>query len=439
MHRRHRRRRGPRAWTSYFRQRLRRRLFAWFGVVILLSGAVAGAIFWTTSDAPSWREEMMRWRSFTGRRFGELWDEPERRDGLASAIASELGAKVTLADASGATVESFGGECAGDHFTADVVRDGTLLGEVRICPGDEHRKRKISFLFGLLGAGVVLWMAAGFLARRLTRPIDLIVHASRDIAEGKLDSRMKLGRHHTGDLRELAETFNHMAARIQKQLTDQKELLAAVSHEIRTPLGHMRILLDLAREGDVDPKVVAELEKEVLEVDSLVDQLLASSRLEFESLERHRLDAAELAVRALARLDIDAALLDTPDDDDADLALDADPMLLGRALANLLDNAKEHGGGVTRLEIRDDPDGVTFAVEDAGPGLPDDDVDRVFDSFYRGDRRAGAHHGSLGLGLSLVRRIAKAHGGRAFAENREGGGARVGISIPHAPEEAENS
>jgi signal transduction histidine kinase len=412
---------------------LRGRLFAWFGVVIVLSGTVAGAIIWTTSDAPSWREEMMRWREFTGRRFGEMWDEPERRDALAHAISTELGAKVTLTDASGARVESFGGECTEGHFTADVVKDGTLLGEVRICPDRDHKPHGASFLFGLLGAGAVLWMAAGFLARRLTRPIDLIVNAARDIGDGKLDSRMKLGRHHTSDLRELAETFNHMAARIQKQLTDQKELLAAVSHEIRTPLGHMRILLDLARDSDMDPKVVAELEKEVLEVDSLVDQLLASSRLEFESLEPLELDAADLARRALTRLDLDESLLDAPEDDEANLTLEADPMLLGRALANLLDNAREHGGGVTRLEVRADPDGITFAVEDDGPGLPSEEIDRVFDSFYRGDNRAGAHHGSLGLGLSLVRRIAKAHEGRAFADNREGGGARVGITIPRQP------
>ncbi len=408
--------------------RLRRRLFAWFGVVIVMSGAAMGAIVWTTSDAPSWREEMMRWRAFTGRRFGEMWDEPERRDALAGAIASELGARVTLADASGTVVESFGGECADGHFTADVVRDGTLLGEVRICPERGHHHGSVPFLFGLLGAGAVLWMAAGFLARRLTKPVDLIVHAARDIGEGKLDSRMKLGRHHTGDLRELAETFNHMAARIQKQLTDQKELLAAVSHEIRTPLGHMRILLDLARDADTNPKIVAELEKELLEVDSLVDQLLASSRLEFESLERRKLDATDVAKRALGRFDLDASLLDAPGGEA--LEVDADPMLLGRALANLLVNAQKHGGGVVRLEIRADADEIVFAVEDDGPGLPEEDRDRVFDSFYRGDRRAGAHHGSLGLGLSLVRRIAKAHGGRAFAENREAGGARVGITIP---------
>jgi len=412
------------------RARLRRRLFVWFGVVIVMSGVVSFGIMWTTSDAPSWREEMMRWREFTGRRFGDLWDDPTERDALASAISDELGAKVTLADASGRDIESFGGVCGGDHFTADVISDGTLMGEVRICPGDAYKHRGVPFLFGLLGAGVVLWLTAGFLARRLTRPLDQIVSVARDIGDGKLDSRMKLGRHHTGELRELAETFNLMATRIQKQLTDQKELLAAVSHEIRTPLGHMRILLEMARDGDADPKVVAELEKEVLEVDSLVDQLLASSRLEFESLELHDLDAMDLARRALSRLDLDEALLTAPEGEDADLSFEADPMLLGRALSNLLDNANEHGGGVKRLELQNGGEEITFAVEDDGPGFEEDDLDRVFDSFYRGDRRAGAHHGSLGLGLSLVRRIAKAHGGRAFAENREEGGARVGITLP---------
>ena len=106
--------------------------------------------------------------------------------------------------------------------------------------------------------------------------------------------------------------------------------------------------------------------------------------------------------------------------------LEADPTLLARALANLLDNAARHGGGATSLQVETDPSEVRFVVEDAGPGIPEHVLPRVFDSFVRGERGGAS---SLGLGLALVRRIALAHGGRAFAENRHQGGARVGFSV----------
>ena len=111
------------------------------------------------------------------------------------------------------------------------------------------------------------------------------------------------------------------------------------------------------------------------------------------------------------------------------IAFEGDATLLGRALTNLLENAKRHGNGVSSLRIDATEDEVVFVVEDRGPGFSQVELQKVFDSFYRGDHRAGASHGSLGLGLSLVRRIAEAHGGRAWAENRDGGGAKVGIRI----------
>jgi signal transduction histidine kinase len=105
------------------------------------------------------------------------------------------------------------------------------------------------------------------------------------------------------------------------------------------------------------------------------------------------------------------------------LVLEGDPTLLQRALSNLLENARVHAGGVTRLRV-DAPDGVVrFAVEDAGPGLSAEG-ERTFQPFQRGEASDG-----LGLGLALVRRIAEAHGGSAFAENRPEGGARVGFTV----------
>ena len=115
-----------------------------------------------------------------------------------------------------------------------------------------------------------------------------------------------------------------------------------------------------------------------------------------------------------------------------DTKLVADPTLVARALANLLANGASHGDGVRALVVRDGDGGLVFpsGLEDRGPGFAAGEEARVFESFYQRPGSETRDRGALGLGLTLVRRIAVAHGGRAFAENREGGGGRVGILLP---------
>ncbi len=278
--------------------------------------------------------------------------------------------------------------------------------------------------------GIALWLASGFIAWRLTRPLMQVIRVTRDIRDGKLESRIELGRH-AGELGILAASVNDMAARIEKQIADQRELLAAVSHEIRTPLGHMRILLESAREKKIDEPLVADLEREVLEIDRLVGQLLAGSRLDFGTVDRRNLDAADLAALALERAGLAPEKLEVTT---SDVSLAGDPTLLARALANLLDNAERHAGGAVRVGVRAEEAAVVFEVDDRGPGFSAEDLPRAFESFYRGRERG---HGSLGLGLSLVRRIAVAHGGRAWAENLPDGGARVAFSVARPDRGAE--
>ena len=280
------------------------------------------------------------------------------------------------------------------------------------------------------GAALILWMASGGIAWAVTRPLIELVSVARDIGEGKLDRRMRLRPMggHGGEVAILADAVNTMAARIEQQLADQRELLAAVSHELRTPLGHLRVLIDTARErpefdASTQP-MFDELEREVVELDGLVDQLLVHSRLEFDRIERRSLDPVALAVRALERLGEDASKLEVESEVETIIG---DPTLLGRALANLLSNARSHGRGLDRLRVHDGEQGeLCFSVEDRGPGFAEGEPERVFASFVQGRARAG---GSLGLGLSLVERIAKAHGGRVWARNREQGGACVGLSV----------
>jgi signal transduction histidine kinase len=221
-------------------------------------------------------------------------------------------------------------------------------------------------------------------------------------------------------------------------MKDQRELLAAVSHEVRTPLARIRMLVELGRsvasgpDGGpflVDAKTLDDLDREVIEIDALVGELLASSRLDFAALTKTELDAGDVARRAVER----QSLTTTVDGPGVPVRFKADPTLMQRALANVLQNAAVHGGGVDAVRVTTRHDTVRFEVTDRGPGFAAGDETRVFESFYRGQSRAegSASHAALGLGLALVERIAIAHGGRAFAENRtDGPGARVGIELP---------
>jgi signal transduction histidine kinase len=269
-------------------------------------------------------------------------------------------------------------------------------------------------------AAIGLFMVAGMVSWRVTRPLIAVVKAARDIGDGKLDTRIKArGR---GEMKVLASAINEMAARIEQQVKDQRQLLAAVSHELRTPLGHMRVLVETARERN-DPKVLNEIDREIITLDDLVGRLLAQSRLEFGNLDRRDLDLGELIADVAHSAGI------APDKIEAigDVHAKVDPTLVRRALANLIDNARVHGGGAIAVRATRRGGQVAIEVDDVGPGVP---KDRRADAFRAFVPSSG---GGLGLGLALVSRIAIAHDGGAWIDDRPGGGARVGFTVSVAP------
>ena len=201
--------------------------------------------------------------------------------------------------------------------------------------------------WALAASFLVLWMASGGIAWQLTFPLVAVVRTARAIGNGEWSARIKT-RRRSGEIRVLADAINGMAERIEKQLSDQKQLLAAVSHELRTPLGHMRVLIDSAREGAGGDRAFDELEREVADLDNLVGKLLASSRLEFGQLDRHVINVATMVADAAVQAGVDPDAIVASGDTQADV----DPTLLRRAVANLLDNARIHGGGATAVRPR---------------------------------------------------------------------------------------
>lgn len=405
--------------------RLQRRLFLWFGAsifvtLVVVSLAFAGLERFEGGVRPRWQGglELVSWQA------SQVWADPEARAAWAAHLAEGLGWTLELEDASHASLVRYGPTLRHTHLLAPVRVDGKLVGYVRVDTSPmRHGWWPVLALLVLLFG--MLWAAAGRIARRIAWPVADLTRVARALGEGRLSARAEV--HGKGEVRELATVMNEMASRLERQLRDQRELLAAVSHELRTPLSRVRLLLELGRSGGDVGHTLDEVESEVVEMDRLVGELLAGARMDFSAVSRVSLDARDVAARALERSGLPPALLQVETEH---RAFQGDPTLLGRALANLLENATRHAAGVSALRVTDEPSAVVFSVEDPGPGFSPGEADRLFQPFQRGVRSKEGEQAGLGLGLALVRRIAEAHGGRAFAENRSGGGARVGFTVP---------
>ncbi len=404
--------------------RLQRRLFLWFGASIFITGVVVALALSGLGhlEGPGRTRlrgavELLSWQA------AQVWTSPGARAAWAAHLAEGLGWAVQLEDKTHQRLERYGPAPVRTDLLAPVQVGGTLVGYVRIDAGPSREWWKLGLVLCLLFG--MLWAAAGRVARGIAWPLAELTRVARALGEGKLSTRAQV--HGTAEVRELASVMNEMASRIERQLRDQRELLAGVSHELRTPLARVRLLLELGRSGAETGRTLDQVEGEVVEMDRLVGELLASARMDFAALSRVTLDARDVAARALERAGLPSTLLQV---DAVRRTFQGDPTLLGRGLANLLENARRHGGGVVALHVSEEGGALVFCVEDSGPGFAAGESAEAFQPFRRGITAKQGEQTGLGLGLALVRRIAEAHGGQAFAENRSDGGARVGFRVP---------
>jgi signal transduction histidine kinase len=294
----------------------------------------------------------------------------------------------------------------------------------------------------LIGGPILLVLACGLgygVARAALRPVDSMRHRAEEISGEEPDARLPVPAARD-EIRRLGETLNAMLARIEAALEHERAFVADASHELRTPLAILKAELELARrEGRSADEMRAAIGSAGEETDRLAR--LAEDLLVMARADRGRLDVAAAPVDATdllegvalrARAAVGAAGRPIVATAPAGLAVMADRRRLEQALGNLVDNAIAHGEGAVRLGARAVDGEVELWVDDEG-GFPPEFLPRAFERFSRGDPARG--RGGAGLGLAIVRAVARAHGGDAVAENLPGGGARVRLRVPasHGP------
>jgi signal transduction histidine kinase len=287
-----------------------------------------------------------------------------------------------------------------------------------------------------LSAGVLLVVGAATLwfSRRLVKPLDTLAATARQFGAGDTDARARLTR--DDELGDVGRAFDDMADRTAALLSSQRQLMADVSHELRTPLARIRVALELAAEDPVAAKdVLTDVGTDLDEIDQLIEDILTTARLDADhaSVKREPISVGELADRATKRFSVRHPNRKLEHSvDDAERAIECDPVLLRRALDNLLDNAAKYSEASAPVSFTVHPNGksVEFEIVDQGVGMTKDELERAGTPFWRADGSRARKTGGVGLGLALARRIARAHGGEVSLVSAPGRGTTARLQIP---------
>ena len=282
--------------------------------------------------------------------------------------------------------------------------------------------------FGAVLLSVLFWLP---LIRGITRSIGQLTAATGQIAEGRF--HVRAGERRRDELGRLGAEINSLAVRLDGFVTGQKRFLGDLAHELCSPLARMQVALGILeqRATAAQQEYVQDVREEVQEMSNLVNELLSFSKasLRAQAIQLQRLPLAEIVGRVVERevRDPGQVRVNIPDG----LTALAEPDLLARALANLVRNALRYAGDAGPIVIAAEAAGpeVVLGVSDAGPGVPADALQKIFDPFYRLEASRSRGTGGIGLGLAIVKTCVEACQGTVTAQNRQPSGLRVAIRL----------
>jgi signal transduction histidine kinase len=279
------------------------------------------------------------------------------------------------------------------------------------------------FLASLTAMALGILIVSVLMVRSVTAPLRTLAGAAHrigiDIAAPQLPEQGPR------EVRQAARAFNDMQARIRRLIDDRTQTLAAVSHDLKTPITRLRLRAEFIRDEEVRRTIDGDLD----EMERMIDSTLAFLRGDATGEESKIVDIGTIL----------QTLCDSLADAGHDVVLSGDrhatlrckPLAMKRAFSNVIDNAVKYGARA-RVALQDKAQEITVTIDDDGPGIPDDEQEKVFDPFYRVEASRSRETGGTGLGLTLARTVVCAHGGDILLHNREAGGLRVTVSLPKA-------
>jgi signal transduction histidine kinase len=278
----------------------------------------------------------------------------------------------------------------------------------------------------LLGLLVILGVSVALLSawavRRLTQPLASLADAATGLAQNL--ERPPLPETGPLEVATAARAFNAMQRDLKRYLETRAQALAAVSHDLRMPITRLRLRFERIEEGSLRSK----MESDLSEMDAMIGSTLEFLRAGTNAEKASKLDLNAL-VESVTEDMITLGAQITPHGNATQPIL-ARPEALRRCLSNLLDNARRYGGGAIDISIAERADTVEINIDDRGPGIPQADLERVFEPYVRIEASRAKHTGGSGLGLAIARAIARSHGGDVNLSLRNGGGLTAIINLP---------
>jgi signal transduction histidine kinase len=272
------------------------------------------------------------------------------------------------------------------------------------------------FVLSAVAMAPVVWI----FARRLSRPIGLFADAAERLGRDPRAEPVQVKG--PAEIRVAAAAFNDMQGRLRRYVEDRTAMMGAIAHDLRTPLTRLRFRIDALPEEQR-----AKMESDIDQMEEMISAALRFVRDESRPAERTPLELSSLLESLCDEMAETGALTEVESGEK--VVLEGDPMALRRLFSNLLENAVKFGGRARARVFRDQTTAVV-EIDDDGPGIPPADKEKVFEPFYRREPSRSRQTGGIGLGLAVVRSIARGHGGDVALENRAGGGLTARVLLP---------
>lgn len=279
------------------------------------------------------------------------------------------------------------------------------------------------FLLSVAIMAAIILAVSIWAVRRVTAPLASLSSAAERL--GNDLNAPPLAESGTVEMRQAAHAFNTMQARLRGLIENRTRMLAAISHDLRTPLTLLRLRAENVGDAHERDKMLAT----IAEMDAMIGATLQFARDEATAEQRRRTDISALVASVVddfADGGVAVSMEPAPP-----VVAECRPSALKRALTNLIDNAVKYGGGA-RAAIRSTPTGIEIVIDDDGPGIPEDELTRVFQPFYRVEASRSRETGGIGLGLAIALSVVEGQGGALTLSNRPEGGLRACITLPTA-------